>query len=271
MSRIDIMIPCYNYARFLRDCVASVLSQYHRDLRVLIVDDASTDDTPAVCAELAAQDQRVGVLRHNVNRGHIATYNECIDLAQSDYMLILSADDFLMPRALGTALAVLDGLPDAGMVCGGWVNYSAGDPLPPPTTGQARVALLQPHWFIERLAVANFVATATAIVRTSVQKRLGHYRPDLPHAGDLEMWLRFALHSKVAYIEALLGVYRRHDGNMSKAYDPAADLRQCAAAFELHIPDIRRLVPDGATLEAKIRHHLAAREQIAARQAAMPS
>ena len=55
MSRVDVIVPCYNYGRFLRECVESVLSQ-PVEVRVLIIDDASTDDTPEVAAALAAED-----------------------------------------------------------------------------------------------------------------------------------------------------------------------------------------------------------------------
>ena len=71
MSRVDVIVPCYNYGRFLRECVESVLTQ-PVDVRVLIIDDASTDDTPEVAAALAAEDGRVEFRRHAVNRGHIA-------------------------------------------------------------------------------------------------------------------------------------------------------------------------------------------------------
>jgi glycosyltransferase involved in cell wall biosynthesis len=118
MSHIDVMVTCYNYGHFLRECVESVLAQSHRDLRVLIVDDASTDDTPAVCDELTARDPRVEILRHPVNRGHIPTYNECIAMARDDYLLVLSADDFLLPGALARAIGVLDAQPDVGLAHG---------------------------------------------------------------------------------------------------------------------------------------------------------
>ena len=120
MSHVDVMVVCYNYGRFLRACVESVLAQSHTNLRVVIVDDASTDDTPAICAELMSKDPRVEVVRHATNRGHIRTYNECIDLAHDDYMLLLSADDYLLPGALARAVAVLDAEPHVGLVHGAW-------------------------------------------------------------------------------------------------------------------------------------------------------
>ena len=72
---VGVVIPAYNYARYLRECVDSVLAQRDVDVRVLIVDDCSSDETPALCAELAA-DPRVTFIRHERNRGHIASVNE---------------------------------------------------------------------------------------------------------------------------------------------------------------------------------------------------
>src|ERR1700676_2500929 len=99
MSQVDVIVPCYQYGHFLRDCVASVLAQEAVELRVLVLDDASADDTAAIGAELAASDRRVEFRRHAVNQGHIATYNEGLDWASGDYTLLLDADDLLTPGA----------------------------------------------------------------------------------------------------------------------------------------------------------------------------
>ena len=103
MASVDVVIPCYNYAKYLPRCVASVLSQEGVDVRALIIDDCSTDETPAVGAALAQQDARVLYRRHAKNMRHIATYNEgLIDWASADYCLLLSADDLLAPLAPAT-------------------------------------------------------------------------------------------------------------------------------------------------------------------------
>ena len=71
------------------------------DVRVLIIDDASTDDTPQVGQTLASTDSRVQFRRHDANKGHIATYNEgLLGWAAARYSLLLSADDALVPGAL---------------------------------------------------------------------------------------------------------------------------------------------------------------------------
>src|SRR5205823_5587035 len=76
MTSVDVVIPAYNYGHYLPACVRSVTSQRGVDVRVLIIDDASTDDTFAVAQRLAADDRRVEARRHVQNQGHIATYNE---------------------------------------------------------------------------------------------------------------------------------------------------------------------------------------------------
>src|SRR4051812_8374346 len=100
MSRVDVITPCYKYGRFLRRCVQSALDQQGVDVRVLILDDASPDNTPDVAAELLKEDSRVQYRRHAVNQGHIATYNEGLNWASGDYLLLLGADDLLTPGAL---------------------------------------------------------------------------------------------------------------------------------------------------------------------------
>src|SRR3954451_2331626 len=103
MSSVDVIIPCYRYGHLLRECVASVLGQPGVELRVLILDDASPDDTPTVGKALAEGDVRVEYRRHAFNQSHIWTYNEGLDWASADYVLLLSADDLLTPFALRRA------------------------------------------------------------------------------------------------------------------------------------------------------------------------
>src|SRR5689334_1546671 len=113
MSRVDVIIPCYNYARFLRGCVESALRQTGVDVRCLIIDDCSPDDTRAVGEALCAENPgRVEYRRHEKNQGHIATYNEGIEWVSGDYVLLLSADDMLIQGALARATRLMDAHPD---------------------------------------------------------------------------------------------------------------------------------------------------------------
>ena len=89
--------------------------------------------------------------------------------------------------------------------------------------------------FIERAGARNIVPTPTAVVRTELQKHLGGYRHELPHSGDMEMWLRLASAAPVGVLTEFQAVYRRHRNNMSLAYSALADLEQRKAALDVFL------------------------------------
>jgi glycosyltransferase involved in cell wall biosynthesis len=231
LGRIDVIIPCYNYGRFLSQCVKSVLGQVGVDVRVLVIDDASPDNTAEVAAALAREDPRVTVIRHTTNKGHIKTYNEGIEWASADYMLLLSADDYLLPSALARATNLMDAHPEVGFTFGNVIELSDNGKETPiksiiKATGDSDKRILEGRELIELTgAQGNQVTTCSAVVRTELQKHLGGYREELPHAGDAEMWLRFAVHASVGFIFAYQGVYRRHSASMSTAYYFVSDGR----------------------------------------------
>ncbi len=236
MSSVSVVIPCYNYARYLRGCVQSVLEQRGVDVKVLIVDDCSPDNTQEIGSALAREDAHVTFRRHEANKGHIATYNEGIDWADGDFFLLLSADDLATPGALSRAAAVMDAHPNVCMTHGKFFRLRNDDlPERHDAPDDCRVNIVSGMTFFEQICRAgeNIVNTPTAIVRTRTQKLIGVYDAALPHAGDMEMWLRFAAHGDVAFIDAMQAHYRFHTTNMHIAfYDrPLRDLEQKRLAF----------------------------------------
>lgn len=262
-SGVSVIVPCYNYGAFLPRCVESVLTQDGIDVRLLIIDDASSDATPEIGARLAAQDKRVEFRRHHVNQGHIATYNEGLRWASEDYTILLSSDDLLTPGALQRAAQVMDEFPSVGLVYGPFIKFSTAEQLPVPTVA------LEPEWEIldgldwfKRLCrkAENPIAVATVVVRTSLQHRLGGYRENLPHAGDLEMWLRFALHADLARIKNTdQGYFRVHDESMqhTRFRSPVAQLEQRKAAFDVIFREHGSRIPDPGPLQRVVNRALA--------------
>src|SRR5262249_7020123 len=108
MSRVDIIVPCYKYGRFLSTCLDSILTQEGVDLRLLVIDDASPDQTEEVAKEFAKRDSRVEFYRHTANQGAVATFNDGLGWATGEYTLLISADDHLTPGALLRAVQFLD-------------------------------------------------------------------------------------------------------------------------------------------------------------------
>src|ERR1700760_1794231 len=131
LPTVDVVIPCYKYGRYLRACVESVVGQRDVNVRIIILDDASPDDTAEVGASLAAEYSQVEFRRHATNAGHIATYNEgLIGWSESAYCMLLSADDLLAPGALIRAVDIMERDPSVGMVYGQAIHFYNENELP---------------------------------------------------------------------------------------------------------------------------------------------
>ncbi len=262
MAKIDIVVPCYNYGRYLRACVCSILKQSVQDVRVLIIDDASADETLAVAHELAEADPRVAIISHKQNRGHIDTYNEGIAWASSDYFMLLSADDLLMPGALARATAVLDANPDVVLTYGDFIE--SGECLVPPNLEEEQEYTWDRQEGTDLIAEycssgCNSISTPTVIVRTASQQAIGGYRPWLPHSGDMEMWLRFAARGAVVCIHAVQGIKRVHATNMATAYyaEMWPDWQQRMEAFDSFFKESAECLTDPEILQAQAHRALA--------------
>jgi glycosyltransferase involved in cell wall biosynthesis len=255
MSTVSVVIPCYNYGQYLHEAVRGALDdQEGVDVRVLIIDDASPDDSADVARQIAARDPRVEVAVHAVNKGHIRTYNEgLLDWADGDYTVLISADDRLTPGSLRRAADLLDAHPEVGFVYGHPLHFQHGQPMPAARTEVAGWSVWPGHWWLQRRFrdAHSCVTSPEVVVRTSIQKKVGGYDPQLPHSGDLEMWMRLAAHADVGYVRGVdQAFYRVHARNMTKSFSPLADLSQRRLAYEtvldrchdqLQLPDQRML------------------------------
>jgi glycosyltransferase involved in cell wall biosynthesis len=262
MRSVDVVVPCYNYARFLTSCVNSVLNQNDVDVRVLIIDDASSDDTLLVGQNFAERDPRVTFRRHVTNRGNINTYNEGIEWASGDYFLLLSADDWLLPGALARAARVLDEHTEVVLTWGYAAVAKRDESLPGIgfQNNRPKYRVVTGQSFIETACsngTMNPIWTPTAIVRTVVQKSIGGYSNNLPHAGDLEMWLRFACRGSIAFLDAWQAVYRKHEANMHYAFTNLANLRQHLLAFESAFEKDGHMIVNREALREQYRRSLA--------------
>jgi glycosyltransferase involved in cell wall biosynthesis len=259
MASIDIVIPCYNYAHFLPECVESILSQGLDQVRVVIIDNASTDNSVEMAERLAAADGRIELVRHATNVGPHASFNEGVDLARADYFMILCADDLLAPGALRLGVAVLDGFPDVSVVFGA-KSISAGNAAPATNAGGWTV--MDGDAMIEACCRRmKFDLTAHAmLVRTSAQKAVGHYRSSIPLLDDLEMALRLARGRAVAELSMPLATLREHTSNISQVmwHDGLRRLREYETVWESFFAHEGRAMPNAQALLKTVRHHLAA-------------
>lgn len=261
MASVDVIIPCYNYAHLLPQSIGSVLSQGVENVRIVIIDNASTDNSVEMARQLADADKRIEIVCHAKNVGPHASFNEGIDLARADYFMILCADDLLSTGSLRKGMEALDRCPEAGFVLGTnvepWVGETLPEPLPPPngwkvSSGQS---------FIEECCrtIGQGLPAHAILVRTSLQQDVGHYRPSLPLMDDFEMVLRLARKGAVIEIDAPLGIRRIHTTNISEPLwsDRMRNLREAEAVFDSFFSREGKDAPRARHLRRAARRKLA--------------
>jgi hypothetical protein len=237
-TTVSVIVPSYNYGRFLRSCV--------------------------VASAFAATDARVELRVHPFNRGHIATYNEGLSWANHTYTILLDSDDMLTAGSLRRSCDLLDARPEVGIVYGRTKEFYGNEQPGRASTTRSIWRIWQGReWFEGRCRMTeNCVRQPSVVMRTSVLKKVGGSRPELPHAADMEMWLRLSLYSDVGYIGGThQGFYRVHSAGMHRSQfgTVLADLTQVAAAFEGLLRDYHDMIPDHGNLERSVRETFARR------------
>jgi glycosyltransferase involved in cell wall biosynthesis len=267
---VSVVIPCYRYGHFLPSCVGSVLSQEGVDVDVLIIDDASPDDSAEVAHRLAADDRRVRVIVHETNQRHITTYNEGLAAATGEYVQLLSADDLLAPRALANATALMQTQPEVGLVYGFTRSFS--DVPPPPRSEPRSWSIWSGQEWLDMVctSVSNPIYTPEAVMRTKTMQDLVGYDARLPHAADFLMWMRAASRGAIGRVNGVeLAYYRVHGENMHKAQYGGAlrDLTERYKAFEVLFEEDGDRIANVPKLHAAARRGVAREALVVARQA----
>lgn len=210
---VSVVVPCYNYGQYLPQAVGSIVKQEGVDLEVIIVDDHSTDGSEVVAAGLAAKHDCVRLIRNEVNKRHIATYNIGLAETTGDYVVLLSADDVLAEGSLARATALMERYPNVGLVYGYCPDF-VDTPAP------ARPAKTWTVWrgsdWLGSVARRgdNVVVNPEVVMRGSVMKELVGYDPAFPQAADLLLWLQAATIADIGRVNGVQAHYRNHSSQM---------------------------------------------------------
>ena len=240
---VSIVMAAKNYARFLPAAVESVLVQTFPDWELLVIDDGSTDDTPAVVRPFLA-DRRVRYFRADT-LGQPRAKNLGIGLARGAFVAFLDADDAWLPTKLEKQLAVFAAQPDVGVVfCRRHLIDENGTflpRLPSPAPPRGRV--------LDAMFVQNFVCFSSAVVRREVFSHVGRFDPEWDLAIDYDLWLRVAKYHAFDFVDEELVLYRTGHGNLSKKLSD----RVATAMSIMHRAEtryaIRDAVPAGVIAE----------------------
>jgi len=234
MPKVSVIIPTYNRSNFLRAAVQSVLNQTFTDFDIVIVDDASEDDTQAVVASFS--DDRIKCIRHPSNRQIAATRNTGMVNSGGEYIAFLDDDDQWLPEKLAKQVAILDGSASSvGAV------YTAFDQVDVATKDVLRT--IRPGkrgHILHELCIRNWIGTASTVcLRRRCLDEVGLFDESVAFGEEYDMWIRLAHRFDFRYIDEVLVKYGVHGERLSTNYTVMVDglLRQLVKHAEFYAID----------------------------------
>jgi GT2 family glycosyltransferase len=218
---VSAIIATHNRAELVSEALDSIFAQQglgkQFDVEVVVVDDASTDNTPQVVARYP----EVRFIRFAVNRGQAAARNAGINSSSGTYVAFLDDDDVWLPGKLSSQVAALEAHPEAGVAYSQFIITSA-TPKSKYAKGSAPRGLLFPERsapsgsVFQRLLFVNLCGIpASPLVRREALTRVGGFDESALTAEDYDLWLRLAFHVPFLFVPGAVAVYRRtDDGNL---------------------------------------------------------
>ena len=198
---ISVIIPTYNFGRFVTMALESALAQTYPAKEIIVVDDGSTDDT---ASRLAPYEGRVRIIVQP-NRGLSAARNTGIRAGRGDWMALLDADDVWHRDKLTMQMAAVQQLGEVGLV-----GSPAADPLPD------RLPDPEILWLgVRDFLLSSPFGPSSALIRRSHLESVGLFDESLCGAEDRDLWLRLASRFPAAVIRSPCWTYRRHGGQLS--------------------------------------------------------
>jgi glycosyltransferase involved in cell wall biosynthesis len=208
MSRVSVIIPTYNRAEFLSSAITSVLNQTFQDFEIIVVDDASNDNTQEVVSSF--NDKRIRYIRHEINKGGAGARNTGIKVSTGKYIAFLDDDDEWLPWKLQMQTDLLEESPPrVGVVYTGFVMVSRAD-------GQILykgIPTRKGYIFNEMLIENVIGATPSVFLRRECFNRVGLFDENLPFAEDWDMWIRISKEFHFECIKEILVKCYFHNRN----------------------------------------------------------
>src|SRR5256884_7474545 len=128
LPRLSVIIPNYNHARFLPNCLEAILRQSEQPFEIIVIDDASTDNSVEVIEAFTKRNPIIRFYRNEQNRGVVSGMNRGLELARGDYVYYAAADDQVLPGFFEKSLRLLNEHPQAALCCtiGDWREIETG-------------------------------------------------------------------------------------------------------------------------------------------------
>jgi glycosyltransferase involved in cell wall biosynthesis len=212
--KVSVVMPVFNGERYLRSSIESILFQTLSDFEFIIIDDGSTDDSPAILDEYS--DSRIVVVKNQSNEGIVFSLNRGLERARGKYIARHDADDIALPERLRAQLSFLDSHGDIDVL--GTHTYlidESGEVL----QDSSSLPPSDPSIACWLTYFGSQLAHPTVVMRREVYEKLGGYDERFRHAEDYEYWLRVCFSGgRIANLPERHAKQRVHNGRVSKVY-----------------------------------------------------
>ena len=253
--KVSVCIPTYNGTNYLPQAIQSVLGQTTPDFEVIVVDDASTDETVRMVRHFT--DPRISFHQNTSRLGIAGNWNRCLEFASAPFVCVFHQDDLMMPANLEAKIHLLETQPRAGMVYSSVWQIGGADELI--SECWCEPSNLVDHgvhdgkaFFRRLLRGPNVVCAPSVVARREVFDVVGGFDPDLPFTLDWEMWLRIASRFDVGYLAVPLVKYRRHGGMETMRFSGVRDFEHSLRAKLVALRKAANWIPDTGELRREI-------------------
>ena len=226
---VSVICLCYNHARFVEEAIQSVFAQTYKNIQVIVVDDASTDNSVAVIRDVISRSGRTDIefLSLSENTGNCSAFNRGLALAKGEYIIDLATDDYIVPERIERQVEFFSSLDESyGVIFSdatyidedGKFLYNHFEELQ-----RKRLVYSIPRWDVFKDILATyFIPSPAMMTRKKVFDDLGGYDEELAYE-DFDFWVRSSRKYKYNYTNERLTVVRKSARSMSTGWYKIGD------------------------------------------------
>jgi glycosyltransferase involved in cell wall biosynthesis len=212
--RLSVTVTNYNYGRFLGRCIESILAQTFSDFELILIDNASDDDSVAVMRSFERTDDRIVVIAREQNQGMHASLCEGVERSRGHYRVQIDADDWVLtPDAFAAQVRILDDHPEVAFVYSSLTQIDSDGNVFYVSRPYQSDVIVPGEVAVEQILHFNLNDTGT-MIRLDAYRQTAGYPERSPHISDTQMASRLCAVGDVAYIDRLLYAFHQHGTNL---------------------------------------------------------
>ena len=211
MKKLCVVIPSYNHGKFLKKAIDSVLNQTYKDFELIILDDASIDNSKKIIESY--KDPRITKYYNSENQGAVATLNQLIEFADSEYIALLNSDDYWEPTKLQKQIEYLD-KHDGKAACFTLADFVDEENNLILESNRYNINIFnqmnrkQSEWYRYFFDNGNCLCHPSVMIRKEVYLKIGKYKKTYKQLPDFEFWVRLIKEYDIHIIQENLTHFR---------------------------------------------------------------